>query len=100
MSEMLDLKGPLISVRRKVLPDRRVNVSRPWAMTLDEVRVVAVHRAHHLRHELAGGGMQRRPEPLGAAYQRQGQSWRFAITLCSQQWLHVRWVIVKRLDGC
>src|ERR1035441_5197961 len=98
MSEMLDLKGPLSRVRRKVLPDRRVNVSRPWAITLDEVRVVAVHRAHHIRHEFAGGGMQRRPKPFGAAYQRQGQGGRSAINLCSQQWLHVRWVIVKRLD--
>src|ERR1039458_6565627 len=100
MSKMLDLKRPLISVRRKVLPNRRVNVPRPCAMTLDEVRVVAFHRAHHLRHELAGGGMQRRPQPLGAAYQRQGQGWRFAITLCSQERLHIRWVIMKRLDGC
>src|ERR1017187_5139758 len=100
VSEMLDLKGPLSRVRRKVLPDRRVNVSRPWAMTLDEVRVVAVHRAHHLRHEFAGGGMQRRPEPLGAAYQRQGQGRRFTITLCSQERLHVRWAIVKPLDRC
>ena len=43
MGDMLDLKGPLSGVGGKILPDRRVNVSRPRAMTFDEVRIVAVH---------------------------------------------------------
>jgi hypothetical protein len=100
VGDMLDLKGPLGGVGGKIFPHRRVNVSRPRAMTLDEVRVVAVHRAHQIRHLFAGGGMERTAEPFGSAYQRQSQARRLTVTLARQERFHVRWVIVQCLNGC
>jgi hypothetical protein len=44
--------------------------------------------------------MERTAEPFGAAYQRQSQARRLAVTIARQKRLHVRWVIEQCLNGC
>ena len=99
VSDMLNLKRALSRVRGKILSNRRVDVSRPRAMSFDEVRVIAVHRAHQIRHHLPGDRVQRSTESFGTPDDCQGLTRRFAFTVARQERLHVRWVIVKHFDG-
>ncbi len=69
-------------------------------MPLDEVRVIAVHRAYQIRHQFPRDGVQRSAETFGSADERQGRSRHFAVALAGQERFHDRRVIVERLDGC
>ena len=73
VGEVLDLERTLSGVCGKILPEGRVNVPGPCAMAFDQVRVVAVHRAHQVGHAVAGDGVQRSAEPFRAADERQSQ---------------------------
>ena len=88
MGNMLNLQGALSGAFGKLLPYCRLNVARPRAVPFDQIRIIAVHRAHQVSNQRAGNWMQRSSKPFSATDDLQSQS-RQIFASISQEWLHV-----------